>query len=85
MKKITDNSPIEIAFNAVGDPDSRAACLNSLAQGGKLVDVISQTKDEADGRKVFTIHGSPHPVQNREFGRILWKHLPRLVQEGRSL
>ncbi|KAE9395116.1 GroES-like protein [Gymnopus androsaceus JB14] len=82
VKKITNNSPIEIAFNAVGDPDSRAACLNSLAQGGKLADVSPQAKEQGDGKKVFTIYGSGHTPQNREFGRILWKHLPRMIQDG---
>ncbi|KAE9395973.1 GroES-like protein [Gymnopus androsaceus JB14] len=75
------NAPIENAFNAIGDDGSRAACFDSLAEGGKLADVNSQAKDK-DGKKVFTIFGSPHAPQNKEFGRILWKHLPGLVQDG---
>ncbi|KAE9406942.1 GroES-like protein, partial [Gymnopus androsaceus JB14] len=81
VKKIA-NAPIENAFNAVADDSSRTACFDSLAEGGKLADVDPQAKDRGDGKKVFTIFGSVHSPQNREFGRILWNNLPRMVQDG---
>ncbi|KAE9395117.1 GroES-like protein [Gymnopus androsaceus JB14] len=78
------NAPIESAFNAIGDDGSRAACFDSLAEGGKLADVNIQAKDK-DGKKAITIFGSAHAPQNKEFGSLLWKHLPRLVQEGKII
>ncbi|KAE9390528.1 GroES-like protein [Gymnopus androsaceus JB14] len=81
VKKIA-NAPIENAFDGVGDDASLAACLDSLAEGGKLASVNPEAKDRGDGKKVFTIFGSSHAPQNRNFGRTLWKHLPKMVQDG---
>jgi len=81
VKKIA-NAPIENAYDGVGDEASIAAALDSLAEGGKLASVSPQAKDRGDGKKVIPIFGSSHAPQNRDFGRILWKHLPRLVQDG---
>ncbi|KAF8823751.1 hypothetical protein HHX47_DHR9000264 [Lentinula edodes] len=82
-KKIA-NAPIEIAYNAVGDKDSRAACIDAIIEGGQVPDVNPQAKNEdpENGKRVFTIFGSPHHPPHREFCRILWKTLPNLVQKG---
>ncbi|KAJ3994692.1 GroES-like protein [Lentinula boryana] len=80
-KKIA-NAPIKIAYNAVGDNDSRAACVDAIVEGGQVVDVNPEAKDPGNGKKVFSVFGTSHYPPHREFGRILWKTLPKLVQEG---
>ncbi|KAJ3849058.1 GroES-like protein [Lentinula lateritia] len=83
-KKIA-NAPIEIAYNAVGDKDSRAACIDAIIEGGQVPDVnpeVVENEDSKNGKRVFTIFASPHHPPHREFCRILWKTLPNLVQKG---
>ncbi|KAJ4482813.1 GroES-like protein [Lentinula edodes] len=82
-KKIA-NSPIEIAYNAVGDKDSRAACIDAIIEGGQVPDVNPEVdnEDSKNGKRVFTIFATPHHPPHREFCRILWKTLPNLVQKG---
>ncbi|KAJ3799542.1 GroES-like protein [Lentinula aff. detonsa] len=81
-KKIA-NTPIKIAYNAVGDNDTRAACVDAIVEGGQVVDVNPEAKDPGNGKKVFSVFGTSHYPPHREFGRILWKTLPKLVQEER--
>ncbi|KAE9399386.1 GroES-like protein [Gymnopus androsaceus JB14] len=81
VKKIA-NAPIENVYDGVGDNASIVAALDSLTEGGKLASVDPQAKDRGDGKKVIPIFGSSHMPQNRDFCRILWKHLPRLLQDG---
>ncbi|KAJ3877021.1 GroES-like protein [Lentinula edodes] len=75
--------PITIAYNAVGDKDSRAACADAIVEGGQIADVDPEAKNDVpeNGKRVFPIMGSSHI--HREFGRILWKNLPNLLQEGK--
>ncbi|KAJ3825189.1 GroES-like protein [Lentinula raphanica] len=83
VKKIAD-VPIKIAFNAVGDNDSRAACIAAIAEGGQVVDVNPEVeaKDPGNGKRVILVFGTSHHPPHREFGKILWKTLPKLVQDG---
>ncbi|KAJ3728306.1 GroES-like protein [Lentinula raphanica] len=83
-KKIA-GGPFKIAYNAVGDNDSRAACLDTIVEGGQVADVDPEAKDPGNGKRVFTIVGNSHYPPHREFGRVLWKNLPRLVQDGAIL
>ncbi|KAJ3753178.1 GroES-like protein [Lentinula raphanica] len=80
-RKITD-VPIKIAYNAVGDSDSRAACVAAVAEGGQVADVNPEAQDPGNGKRVFSMFGSSHHPPHRAFGRILWKILPKLVQDG---
>ncbi|KAJ3891328.1 GroES-like protein [Lentinula edodes] len=83
-KKIA-NAPIEIAYNAVGDKDSQAACIDAIIEGGQVPDVnpeVVENEDSKNGKRVFTIFATPHHPPHREFCRILWKTLPNLVQKG---
>ncbi|KAJ4469900.1 GroES-like protein [Lentinula aciculospora] len=80
-KKIA-NAPIEIAYNAVGDNDSRTACIDVIVDGGQIVDVLSSDTDPGNGKRIISVFGTSHHPPNREFGRILWKILPTLVQDG---
>jgi NADPH:quinone reductase-like Zn-dependent oxidoreductase len=82
VKKISGDVPLKTAFNAIGDADSRAACFDALAADGSLADVSPEAKSPGSGQKIFTMFGSAHYAPNREFGRILWKNLPKLVQDG---
>ncbi|KAJ4475918.1 chaperonin 10-like protein [Lentinula edodes] len=83
-KKIA-NAPIKIAYNAVGDNDSLAACIAAIVEGGQVADVNPQAKNEdsGNGKRVFTIFGSSHHPPHRDFARIQWKTLPNLVAEGK--
>jgi NADPH:quinone reductase-like Zn-dependent oxidoreductase len=81
VKKIA-NAPVDVGFNAVGGAESLNACLDALVEGGQVVEVDPQAKDRGDGKKVIPVFGTSHAPQNREFGRVLWKHLPKLVQDG---
>ncbi|KAF9068405.1 chaperonin 10-like protein [Rhodocollybia butyracea] len=81
VKKIA-LTPLKISYNALGDADSRSACFDSIVEGGQVVDVVSEFKDAGNGKRVVTIMGSAHLPQNREFGRIMWKNVPGLVQDG---
>ncbi|KAF8823750.1 hypothetical protein HHX47_DHR9000203 [Lentinula edodes] len=77
------NVPITIAFNAVGNKDSRMACIDAIVEGGQIADVDPEAKNDApeNEKRVFPIIGSSHV--HKEFGRILWKNLPNLLQEGK--
>ncbi|KAJ3862279.1 GroES-like protein [Lentinula novae-zelandiae] len=81
-KKIA-NAPIKIAFNAVGDKDSRTACIDAIVEGGQVADVNPQSKDvdPGNGKRIFPIFGGSHHPPHKDFNRILWKTLPKLVQE----
>ncbi|KAJ3728307.1 GroES-like protein [Lentinula raphanica] len=82
VKKIA-GTPFKIAYNAVGDDDSHAACVDTIAEGGQVADVKSTLGHKTiNGKRVLGIMGSSHYPPHKEFGRILWKNLPRLVQEG---
>ncbi|KAF9074243.1 medium-chain dehydrogenase/reductase like protein [Rhodocollybia butyracea] len=81
VKKIA-TTPLKIAYNAIGDADSRTACFDSIVAGGQVADVNGEVKDAGNGKTVIAIMGTSHFPVNREFGRILWKNLPKLVQDG---
>ncbi|KAJ4475602.1 GroES-like protein [Lentinula aciculospora] len=85
-KKIA-NAPIEVAYDAIGDKDSRAACTDIVVEGGLIIDVNPEAKDpeakdSGNGKRLISVIGTSHHPPNREFGRILWKILPTLVQDG---
>jgi NADPH:quinone reductase-like Zn-dependent oxidoreductase len=81
VKKIA-TTPLKVAFNAVGDADSLSACFDSIEEGGKVADVNLEAKDVGNGKTVIAIMGNSHVPVNTPFGRILWKNLPKLVQDG---
>ncbi|KAF9063682.1 GroES-like protein [Rhodocollybia butyracea] len=81
VKKIA-TTPLKVAYNAIGDADSRTACFDSIVEGGQVADVNPEAKDVGNGKTVIAIMGNSHVPVNREFGRILWKNLPKLVQDG---
>ncbi len=80
VKKISNS--IKIVYDAIGDADSTTASVESVAEGGQVASVLPDVKVEAEGKRVFGIYGNSHVPQNREFGKTLWKHLPKMVGDG---
>ncbi|KIK59077.1 hypothetical protein GYMLUDRAFT_170207 [Collybiopsis luxurians FD-317 M1] len=80
-KKIA-GAPIKIVFNSVIDGEASTISLNIVDGDGEVADVNPEAKSPGDGRKVYAIFGNSHPPNNREFGRVIWKALPKLVQDG---
>ncbi|KAF5378388.1 hypothetical protein D9757_010864 [Collybiopsis confluens] len=75
--------PIKVVYNSVSDGgEAHSTSLATLAEGGVLVDVDPEKKGSVAGKKVYGVFGSAHVPTNKEFGRVIWKILPRLVQEG---
>ncbi|KAF9063701.1 chaperonin 10-like protein [Rhodocollybia butyracea] len=82
VKKIA-TAPLKIAYNAIGDAECRSACVDSIVEGGQVADVNPmEAKDPGNGKRVFGIFGTPHHPANRDFGVVLCKTLPKLLQDG---
>ncbi|KAJ3966172.1 chaperonin 10-like protein [Lentinula raphanica] len=86
LKSVT-SQPIKNVYVASGiregGEEAGYAC---LAHGGQLVVAIPVTKKqedaEATGRRIYGVYGSAKIEPNIEFGKEMWKNLPRLVDEG---
>ncbi|KAJ3877606.1 GroES-like protein [Lentinula edodes] len=78
--------PIKVIYSAVTLPEAQDAAYACLANDGKFAVATPQLalKEDAETpeKKVYGVFGSPHTPANREFGLVLWRHLPRLLESG---
>ncbi|THU82643.1 GroES-like protein [Dendrothele bispora CBS 962.96] len=84
VKKLT-STPIEVVYDTVSSAESQQAGYDALTNGGQMVITLSdavKNKLDGDGKKVHGVFGSAHPESHREFGRIVFGKLPKLLEEG---
>ncbi|KAJ3807480.1 chaperonin 10-like protein [Lentinula aff. lateritia] len=78
--------PIQVIYSAVTLPEAQDAAYACLANDGKLAvatpQLVLREDAEATGKKFYGVFGSPYTPANREFGLVLWKHLPRLLESS---
>ncbi|KAJ3869875.1 GroES-like protein [Lentinula novae-zelandiae] len=78
--------PVKVIYSAVVLSEAQDAAYACLANDGKLAVATPQLalKEDAEtpGKKVYGVFGSPYTPANREFGLVLWRHLPRLLESG---
>ncbi|KAJ4471034.1 GroES-like protein [Lentinula edodes] len=78
--------PIKVIYSAVTLPEAQNAAYACLANDGKLAvatrPLALKEDAETTGKKLYSVFGSPHTPENREFGLVLWRHLPRLLESG---
>ncbi|KAJ3820920.1 GroES-like protein [Lentinula raphanica] len=78
--------PVKTIYSAITSVEAQDSAYASLSKDGKLIvatpQPVPRDGPDAAGRKVYGVFGSPYVPQNRPFGLLLWKHLPRLLQQG---
>jgi hypothetical protein len=77
------NGPVPIVYDAISEPDTQAAGYAVLTDDGKLLLTLpSSLKDTAESKKIATVYGNVHPEPNRAFGKIIYSHFTRWLEEG---
>ncbi|KIK55211.1 hypothetical protein GYMLUDRAFT_231149 [Collybiopsis luxurians FD-317 M1] len=76
---------LKLVFDAVGTAEVQAAGLECLVEGGQLVTVNSTSEhvknDREDGKMVLAMFRTVHLPHTREFGKVLYEKLPRLLEQ----
>lgn len=82
VKKIlpTTSSELKVVFDAVGSTETQDAGFDCLVTGGELITVNSSSKGDRDGKTILAVFGTVHLPHGREFGKILYKKLPSLIE-----
>ncbi|KAE9384262.1 GroES-like protein [Gymnopus androsaceus JB14] len=86
VKKVT-SSPIKLVHVAfVQAPDVMEIGYACLAHGGQMPTahpLPTKPKDaDATGRKIYGVYASTKIDPNIEFGKVMWKNLYKLLEEG---
>ncbi|KIK57751.1 hypothetical protein GYMLUDRAFT_172033 [Collybiopsis luxurians FD-317 M1] len=86
LKQIT-SSLIKTIYVAIPfAPEAQDTAYASLAPGGAIAiahPVPSKPEDaEAAEKKIYGVFASTHLPQNRNFGTLMWKEMPKLVHDG---
>ncbi|KAJ3843007.1 GroES-like protein [Lentinula raphanica] len=78
--------PVKTIYSAITSVEAQDAAYASLSSDGKLIvatiQPVPRDGPDAAGRKVYGVIGTPYTPVNRSFGLLLWKHLPKLLQQG---
>ncbi|KIK55209.1 hypothetical protein GYMLUDRAFT_47960 [Collybiopsis luxurians FD-317 M1] len=76
---------LKLVFDAVGTAEVQATGLECLVEGGQLVTVNSTSEhvkeNREDGKMVLAMFGTVHLPHTREFGKVLYEKLPRLLEQ----
>jgi NADPH:quinone reductase-like Zn-dependent oxidoreductase len=76
--------PFKLVFDAIGRKEGQAAAYDLLTSDGQLVSTALETATNRGATQEYIhIPGSvfpPGPL--REFGKVLWPHLSKMLEEG---
>jgi len=82
IAKIT-STPIALAFDAVSLADTQQTAHDILLAGGTLINVTQpQLANKSENKAVHTVHGSFHPLPNREMDNKFMSVLTQWLADG---
>ncbi|KAF5336272.1 hypothetical protein D9758_016047 [Tetrapyrgos nigripes] len=70
------SAPIKVVFDGVGKHDSTLTGYEILASGGNLT-----IRDKGNDKNTVKVYGSIHPSVTREFGKVMYKKLTKLLEK----
>ena len=83
IQKITKAPFTKVIFDAVGGADAQQAGYDLLSSGGTLVTLLTpEVKNPSEDKRIFQVYGVGHPPTHREFGKVVFKSLGKLVADG---
>ncbi|KAJ7626211.1 GroES-like protein [Roridomyces roridus] len=80
VRALAGGAAINIAYDAISEPDTQEACFSLLSQGGVAVAIQGGEDKDVGGRKLIHIVLEAHG--DGEFGEGMWKSLGRQLEEG---
>ena len=83
--KTLDQVRPSIVVDAVSEKETQKTAWEVLAPGGILSIMLPQTvgTEKEPKKHVYWVVGSPHLPNLRDFGYVMYTHLPRLLEEGK--
>ncbi|RDX56944.1 GroES-like protein [Lentinus brumalis] len=74
---------VSVVYDAVSSPETQGAAYGLLAPGGRLLIVLQEAVTEtSEGRTLSQVHGLFQMPHNGDFGKMLLRALPGLLESG---
>lgn len=81
VQKIT-TEPVKLVFDAVGPAEAQQVGYDLLSSGGSLITLLPTDIQSTEDKFVVSVFGTVHPPTPQEFGKLVYKHLTKLIEDG---